>query len=115
MNQWPLMEQLPGLESEPCSGSWKLLKAFDGVDLDRKIHAAGWNFFFLATEVKVMFFGALGAKKISNALHRILWESEGAGFQLSRSDRDRRQALSWRALCHRFGTLASSATDLLLG
>jgi len=80
MNQWPLMEQLPGLESEPCSGSWELLRAFDGVDLDRKIHAAGWHFFFMATEVKVMFFGALGAKKILNALHRILGKVKGQDF-----------------------------------
>ena len=80
MNQWPLMEQLPGLEREPCSGSWKLLKAFDGVDLDRKIHAAGWHFFFMATEVNVMFFGALGAKKILNALHRILGKVKGQDF-----------------------------------
>jgi hypothetical protein len=80
MNQWPLMEQLPGLESEACSESWKLLTACDGVDLDRKIHAAGWHFFFMATEVKVMFFGALGAKKILNALHRILGKVKGQDF-----------------------------------
>ena len=48
------------------------LTAMDGFTLDRKIHAAGWNFFFLATEVKVMFFGALGAAKIQNAVTRIL-------------------------------------------
>ncbi len=74
------MTQLPGLESEPCSGNWKLLKALDGIALDRKIHAAGWNFFFMATEVKVMFFGALGAKKILNALHRILEKVKGQDF-----------------------------------
>lgn len=74
------MTQLPGLESEPCSGNWKLFKALDGIALDRKIHAAGWNFFFMATEVKVMFFGALGAKKILNALHRILEKVKGQDF-----------------------------------
>jgi len=74
------MTQLPGLESEPCSGNWKLLKALDGIALDRKIHAAGWNFFFMATEVKVMFFGALGAKKILNALHRILEKVKARDF-----------------------------------
>jgi hypothetical protein len=74
------MTQLPGLESEPCSGNWKLLNALDGVSLDRKIHAAGWNFFFMATEVKVMFFGALGAKKILNALHRILGKVKEQDF-----------------------------------
>jgi len=44
----------------------------DGFALDRKIRASGWNFFFMAAEVRAMFFGALGAKKIQNALKRIL-------------------------------------------
>jgi len=66
------MTQLLGLESEPCSAGWRLLKVLDGFALDRKIHAAGWNFFFMATEVKVMFLGSLGAAKIQNALKRIL-------------------------------------------
>ena len=74
------MTQLPGLECEPCSGNWKLLKALDGMGLDRKIQAAGWSFFFMATEVKVMFFGALGAKQILNALRRILEKVKGQDF-----------------------------------
>ncbi len=68
----PALAQVLGLESEPYSGSWSVVKALNGFALDRKIHAAGWNFFFMAAEVKVMFFGALGAKKINNALKRIL-------------------------------------------
>ncbi|MGA8440763.1 MAG: hypothetical protein WB762_13780 [Candidatus Sulfotelmatobacter sp.] len=72
MKDWPGMNQLLGIESEPCSGEWSLLKVLDGFTLDRKIHAAGWNFFFMAAEVKVMFFGSLGAVKIQRALRRIL-------------------------------------------
>ena len=72
MKEWPGMTQLLNLESEPCSGEWSLLKVLDGFTLDRKIHSAGWNFFFMAAEVKVMFFGSLGATKIQNALKRIL-------------------------------------------
>jgi hypothetical protein len=72
MKEWPGMTQLLGLESEPCSGEWSLLKVLDGFALDRKIHAAGWNFFFMAAEVKVMFLGSLGAVKIQKALQRIL-------------------------------------------
>ena len=68
---WPLMPQL-GLKSEPYSGSWSLVKGLDGYSLDRTIRASGWNFFFMAAEVKAMFFGALGAKKIEHALKRIL-------------------------------------------
>ena len=69
MLEWP---QLFGLESESYSGVWSVVKALDSFALDRKIRAAGWHFFFIASEVKVMFFGALGAKKIQHALGRIL-------------------------------------------
>jgi hypothetical protein len=72
IEDWPLATQCLGLESDPYSGSWSIVKVLDGFALDRKIHASGWNFFFMATEVKAMFFGALGAKKIQNALKRIL-------------------------------------------
>jgi hypothetical protein len=72
IEEQPLIAQVLGLESEPYSGNWGVVKAFDSSALERKIHAAGWNFFFMAAEVKVMFFGALGAKKIQNALERIL-------------------------------------------
>ncbi|MGD0567750.1 MAG: hypothetical protein ABSA78_05040 [Candidatus Sulfotelmatobacter sp.] len=72
MNEWPGMAQLLQLETEPCSGDWSLIKTLDGVALDRKIQAAGWNFFFMAAEVKVMFFGVPGAAKIQNALRRLL-------------------------------------------
>ena len=72
MKDWPEMKELLGLECEPYSGQWTLLKALDVCALDRKIHAAGWNFFFMAAEVKAMFFGSLGATKVHNALKRIL-------------------------------------------
>jgi hypothetical protein len=72
MKAWPAMKQRLGLETEFCSGEWSLLKVLDGFALDRKIHAAGWNFFFMANEVKVMFFGSIGAAKIQKALARIL-------------------------------------------
>jgi hypothetical protein len=72
MEDWPPMPQFLGLESEPYSGNWSLVKVLDGCALDRKIRASGWNFFFMAAEVKAMFFGALGAKKIEQALKRIL-------------------------------------------
>jgi len=69
MSEWP---QLFGLESEPYSGNWSVVQAPDACSLDRKIRAAGWNFFFIASEVKVIVFGVLGAKKIQHALNRIL-------------------------------------------
>ena len=74
------MTSILGLENEPCFAGWSLLKVLDAFALDRKIHAAGWNFFFMATEVKVMFFGSLGAAKIQKALKRILKKVKGQHF-----------------------------------
>ncbi|MFY9560524.1 MAG: hypothetical protein WAQ52_09850 [Terriglobales bacterium] len=45
IEEGPLMSQLLGLESEPYSGTWNLVKVRDGFALDRKIRASGWNFF----------------------------------------------------------------------
>jgi hypothetical protein len=80
INDSPVLIQLFGLQSEVSSGDWSVVTALDGFALDRKIHAAGWNFFFMAPEVKVMFFGAIGAKKIQNALIRILEKVKRQSF-----------------------------------
>jgi hypothetical protein len=80
IKEWPVMTQFFGLESEPYSGNWSLIKALDGFALNRKIHAAGWNFFFMATELRVVFLGALGAKKMQNALKRVLGKVKGQDF-----------------------------------
>jgi len=74
------MTQLLGLESEPCWGEWSLVKVLDGFALDRKIHAAGWNFFFMAAEVKVLFFGSLRPAMVQSALKRILAKAKQQHF-----------------------------------
>jgi hypothetical protein len=63
---------LPGLETEPCFGEWSVVKASNAFTLDRMIHAAGWNFFFMATEMKTMYFGFVSEEKLQSALKRIL-------------------------------------------
>jgi len=63
--------EIEGLEVEQYSANWNLIGTLDGFALDRKLRDAGWNFFFMAGEVKAMFLGAIGAKKIQNALYRI--------------------------------------------
>jgi hypothetical protein len=68
----PSMVQALALESDPYFENWSVVKVLDGFALDRTIRAARWNFFFLASEVKVMFFGAIGATNIREALRRIL-------------------------------------------
>lgn len=65
---------------QPYSENWSLVKALDGLALTREINAAGWNFFFMAAEVKAMFFGALGAKKVQSALKRLLVKVQHQGF-----------------------------------
>jgi hypothetical protein len=76
----PRITQHLHLESEPYSGNWRLVKVLRGFALDRKIRASGWNFFFMATEVKAMIFGALGTNKIQKALKRILKKVKGQHF-----------------------------------
>ena len=80
--EWPLLVGLgsDGWENEPYSGRWNVVKALDGFALDRKIRAEGWNFFFIASEVKVMFFGAIGAEKIQRAVNRILGKVRQQNF-----------------------------------
>jgi hypothetical protein len=72
----PLFHQnradLNGFETEPGLGEWSMVKVPDAFTLDRKVHAAGWNFFFMAAEVKAMFFGSLRAAKEQSALKGIL-------------------------------------------
>ncbi|MGO8986743.1 MAG: hypothetical protein ACLPHI_05130 [Terriglobales bacterium] len=69
MSEWP---QLFELETASYSGPWSVVKGLDGFAIDRKIRAAGWSFFFIASEVKVMFLGAPGTKKMQHAVNRIL-------------------------------------------
>ena len=65
-----------GVESEPYSENWSLVKALDGFALDRIPRYESLVFFFVASEVKVMCLGAVGAKKNQRALNRILKVSQ---------------------------------------
>jgi hypothetical protein len=80
MKEWPGMPQLIGFETEPGIGEWSMVTVPDAFALDRKIHAAGWNFFFIAAEVRAMFFGSLGAAKVHSALQRILAKVKAQHF-----------------------------------
>ncbi len=67
----PHMAEALALQSEPYFGNWSVVKLLDGIALDDKIHAARWNFLFMADEIKATFFGAVGAGKIQRALQQI--------------------------------------------
>ena len=62
----PLVTRILDLESESYSGNWSVVKV-----LDHKLRRVGWNFFFMAEEVKATVFGSLAAKNIQKALKRI--------------------------------------------
>ena len=76
----PLVTRILDVESESYSGNWSVVKAIDGFALDRKIHAAGWNLFFMAEEVKSTVFGSLAAKSIQKALKRIFLKVQKQDF-----------------------------------
>jgi hypothetical protein len=76
----PVMSQAIGIQSEPYSATWGLLKTLDGSAFDREIHAAGWNFFFMAAPVTVTFLGAVETKSIQKAVERILGKLKPMNF-----------------------------------
>ena len=67
----PRMAEALALQSEPYFENWSVVKALDGFTLGDKIHAARWNFLFMADEIKATFLGAIGASKIKGALQQI--------------------------------------------
>jgi hypothetical protein len=79
VKEWP-MQELLAVESDAFTGNWGLVKLPDGFALDRKIRALGWNFFFIATEAKAMFFGAIGSVKMREALKRLLGKEKQQSF-----------------------------------
>ena len=76
----PHMADVLALESDPYFEHWSVVRVLDGSTLDAKIHTARWNFFFLAGEVKAMFFGAIEAAKVRGALKRILRKTKSQNF-----------------------------------
>jgi hypothetical protein len=80
INGNPVMAQAIGFQSEPYSSNWRVVKTHDGLALDREIHAAGWNFFFMAAQVKVTFFGAIETKSIQKAMGRMLGKLKPMNF-----------------------------------
>jgi hypothetical protein len=80
IDESPRIAQQVRFESEPYLGNWRLVKGLTGFSLDRMIRLSGWNFFFMATEVKAIIFGALGTSKVHNAMTRILQKVRGQHF-----------------------------------
>jgi hypothetical protein len=60
-----------GCESDSYSPGWRSVKGLDGYGLDRKIHNAGWHFFYFAGENKVTVSGRAGEETMRKAIKRI--------------------------------------------
>jgi hypothetical protein len=67
-------------ESEPCVPGWRLVKDLDGYALDRRIHEAGWTFFFQAGEIKCTVFGIDGQQMARRAIDGILRDPKAEKF-----------------------------------
>lgn len=108
----PRMAEVFALESEPYFEHWNVVKALDGLTLNDKIRAARWNFFFLAGEVKVMFFGAISATKLRGALKRILWKVKQQNFNSLEVTGIVAKRFLVYALRHRFRTFTAHPAEL---
>lgn len=76
----PRMAEVLALQSEPYFENWSVVKMLDGLALDKMIHAARWNFLFMADEIKSVFFGTIGASKIQGALRQIARKAKCQNF-----------------------------------
>lgn len=76
----PRITEVLALQSEPYFGNWSVVKALDGFTLGDKIHAARWNFIFMADEIKATFLGAVGASKVRGALQQIAQKAKEQNF-----------------------------------
>ena len=68
------------IESEPYVKNWSLLSFLNGRDLDRRVRATNWSFFFLAEAKRARFFGNKSGTGMFKALTRILAEGRTQSF-----------------------------------
>ena len=72
MKRWPGMPRLIAFEPDNGFGAWSVVEGLDGIPLESKIKEAGWNFFYMAGEVRATSVGSLGTAKLRSAVQRIL-------------------------------------------
>ena len=68
------------LESEPYSKGWRKVNHLDSHGVDRNIGKAGWTFFFMAMEIKVIAFGFDRQKRLRRAVKRLLAQVKSEKF-----------------------------------
>jgi len=75
-----LMPESLQFESERYSDGWRAVKNLDGYGLDRKIHEAGWSFFYMAGEIRSSAFGFDRKKALCRAGNRLLTNLKARKF-----------------------------------
>ena len=79
-----------------------LVKNLDGYGLGRKIHEAGWTFFWLAGEIKATVFGFDGQKTVRRAVKRIstnLKSEKFNGLEITQVEAKRFLGLPYASVC----------------
>jgi hypothetical protein len=71
----PLMTRALDIDSDPYGDKWSLIRSLNSFDLDSKIHAAGWNFFFMAGEARARFLGGVEARNVRKAFDADIGEN----------------------------------------
>ena len=108
----PLMTRALNIDSTPYGCNWSVVQSLSGFDLDHKIHAAGWNFFFMAGELKTRFLGAVSQPSLHAALMRILARMRGQNFNRLEVTGNQWQTFSGGSLHRGFCTLAPHPAGL---
>ena len=67
-----LLPEAVRFESECTVPGWRLVKDLDRCGLDREIREAGWNFFWLAGEIRATVFGIDEEKMVRRTIEEIL-------------------------------------------
>jgi hypothetical protein len=81
-----------GTQGENYSDQWCSLGENESAELDRKLRAAGWNFFFIAAELRTIVPPWGGAKTLRAGVKRLLARTRAQQFnsmQLSNILRER--------------------------
>jgi len=71
------------MESDRFLPGWRIVKNLDRRALTREIEGAGWNFFYLAGEIRTIVFGGDGVGTLRRAVRRILAKQEGQTFRFN--------------------------------
>lgn len=66
-----------GIESEPYSKGWRLVRDLDGRGLDRKTSEAGWTLFFMAGEVRATVLGSDSEASAGRAVRKLVMKMNG--------------------------------------